>query len=666
MTTEVKDKHVWLAETVLPKQNYKPRRQNLSAITYHNVTRKTKLVLCILGCWGVYFPPYNLARLSALTRDAGYYTKVFDLNIESYYDLKPSGLDAAWDANNHYWWFNGEYQKRIHPTLEPILRQYLEKILLENPDVIGFSVYDTNREPTEWLATELKKVRPDLKIICGGPQCHMPDYIPCPSVDHWVAGEGEQVLIDYLQNVENNKLVTERKLGKTFGETRIDLDSLPIPDYSDYDFSKYTSSYGISAELSRGCVAKCSFCRETWFWKYRDRKADNILDELEYQSKTYGINFVWFIDSLTNGNLKELREFSKGVVERGLKIQWMGYARCDGRMDLDYYKDLKASGCANLSYGIESGSQKVLDLMRKNVKIKDINENLINASKVGIFSHANWIVGAPAEDIQAMAHSLNLIWNHRNRIGGISPGVTLGDSMQTDYEFNRDRYNMSPWEKTFLHKWWSLDWTNTKLHRFIRLKYFNIWLRVCKQYGIIDNNQERPDIINHFSLKFDNDLFLDEIQYEEFDHNIFKPNLGPFADTIVNEIWGFIRMLWRVKGGFEFEITFDKVRDANEFGDYLSDNYEGYHYIKIDTQGNFTVRHKSKFHHEGEWWLDGSKSFHFEWEGNGHWDEKQTYINVIKEQAWADYCSEKDIITSSLDKKIEKGKTKRIFILEHI
>jgi radical SAM superfamily enzyme YgiQ (UPF0313 family) len=666
MATEILDKHTWLAENVLPKQEYKPRRNKLENIRFHTVSRKTKIVMCIMGCWGVYFPPYNIARLTALVREAGYDTKVFDFNVESYHELKSIKLDEGWNSNNHYWWFDGEYETRIHLYYMPLMLNYVDRILAENPDVIGFSVYDTNKNPSEWMATEIKKRNPNVKIIFGGPNCHMPNYIPCESVDHWVAGEGEQVFIDFLEKTENNIEISDRRLGSTFGDTRIDIDSLPFPDYTDYDLSKYTSSYGISAELSRGCVAKCSFCRETWFWKYRDRASNKILDEIEYQCKTYGINFIWFIDSLTNGNLKELRGFAKGVIERELKISWMGYARCDGRMDLDYYKDLKASGCVNLSYGIESGSQKVLDLMRKNIKISDVDENLINGAKVGIFSHANWIVGAPAEDIQAMAHSLNLIWNHRNRIGGISPGVTLGDSKQTDYEFNRDRYNMSPWDRTFLNKWWSLDWSNTKIHRFIRLKYFYIWLIICKEYGIIDNNQYRPTIVNHYELKFDSDTHLtDNLKYEDFDHMIMKPNLGEFADTVINEIWGFLRMIWRARGGFEINLEFDPKTDLEEFGDYIADNYRATHWFKINNDGNFEARHTYQFTHNGEWWMRGTKSFIYKWEGQGKWNDDSFTILKFTEEGTSNRFNETlPLNAKSGTKFIETGKTKKFTIID--
>ena len=75
-------------------------------------------------------------------------------------------------------------------------------------------------------------------------------------------------------------------------------------------------------------------------------------------------NFMVFVKG--NGNLKELKEFAQGVIDRELDIKWQGYARCDGRMDYEYLKLLKDSGCHSLSFGAESASDKVL---------KDINNN---------------------------------------------------------------------------------------------------------------------------------------------------------------------------------------------------------------------------------------------------------------------------------------------------
>ena len=614
------DKHSWIAENVVAKMPAtKPRKKNLQNIQYQTVTRNTRLVLAIMGCWGVYFPPYNLARLSALTREAGYHTDVFDFNVDLYTDLKPVGLDRAWDSNNYYWWMADGYGKYLESACLPFLNQYIDKIVATNPDIVGFSIYDTNVVPTTYVIKELKLRLPNITIIMGGPTCHQPNFVPCDEVDHWIAGEGEQTLIDFLENVENKVPVTERKLGGTYGSVRIDIDSLPFPDYTDYDLGKYTMGNGISAELSRGCVAKCSFCTETWFWKYRDRHAHDVLDEIEHQVKNYDINFIWFIDSLTNGNLKGLREFAVGIKQRGLNIQWMGYARCDGRMDLAYFQDLKDSGCAHLSFGLESGSQKVLELMKKQVTVDEMDSNLRDAKLVGIETHANWIIGFPNEDIEAATHSLNLLWNHRNNIDYISPGMTFGDQDQTDFEFNRDKYNISDNKKPYLGWWYTLDWSNTKLHRLIRLKLTNIWLEVCKTHGTIANGQYRPTIHNHYALVYDITNFQDRLEYEEFDYNIVTTGLGTFADTVVNEIWSFLRLMYRVTGAFEMTIRFNKELDTKEFGILSVDDYSAEHSFSIDHEGNWRADFNNRFVQNDPFWKDDDKSFTHSWQGTGKW-----------------------------------------------
>ena len=122
---------------------------------------------------------------------------------------------------------------------------------------------------------------------------------------------------------------------------------------------KYVFSNGALCAISRGCIAKCTFCEETHFYKYRQRTALSTLDEVRYMYYTYGTNVFYFVDSLMNGNLKELRAFCEGVKAEGLKIYWSGYARCDGRMDKEYFKVLREGGCIALNYGTESGSQEV-------------------------------------------------------------------------------------------------------------------------------------------------------------------------------------------------------------------------------------------------------------------------------------------------------------------
>ena len=338
------DKSVTMARRML--QYAMPRPQSkLTTVKIDKVTRKTHITLILMPKWAVLFAPYNIARLAAVTRAAGYRTSVFDWNVQTWHKLKKVLDDDpfAGHGSRDYLWLDDMYERKLQRHVEPILEEYLEKLIELKPDVVGFSLYYTNVYPTIWLARKIKQHLPDTKIIAGGSHIQW-NPAPFPEFDHVVKGEGEEMLLTLLEDIENGVPLTQYQYNAD-KEKRINLDQLPFPDYSDLDVNAYMMPNAISSEVSRGCVAKCTFCQETHYWKYRSRQAPFILDEVEYQYNTYGTNVFWFIDSLVNGNINELRAFALGVVERGLKIVWQGYARCDERMDLEYYKDLKASGC---------------------------------------------------------------------------------------------------------------------------------------------------------------------------------------------------------------------------------------------------------------------------------------------------------------------------------
>jgi radical SAM superfamily enzyme YgiQ (UPF0313 family) len=229
--------------------------------------------------------------------------------------------------------------------------------------------------------------------MIGGPQCHQSYWQPEPEYDYIITGEGEQLLLEALEEIESGRRTGQQRWLRQIEGERLDLDQLPPPDYSYFDPLDFGFPNGVNAELSRGCTAKCVFCSETHFWKYRGRQARNILEEVADLYFNRGVNVIWFLDSLVNGNLNELRAFCKGVIAREMKIAWTGYARCDGRMDLEYYKDLAASGCISLSYGIESGSTRVLADMDKGVTVEEMEQNLRHGKEVGVEAFSNWIIG---------------------------------------------------------------------------------------------------------------------------------------------------------------------------------------------------------------------------------------------------------------------------------
>ena len=605
-----------MVKSMMSYARTKPQH-GLTPIELEPVTRKTRLSLIMLPEWGVYFPPYNLSRLSGVTRAAGYDTKVYDINVKSWRRLKDTAPIDYWDPSREWMWPSSFYMKEIHPYLEPIFNEQIEEIVADAPDVIGFSLYYTNEIPSNWMSAKLRQRLPNAKIICGGPQAASPMQFTPRFYDHIVQGEGEQLLLGLLDKVENGEAITDKYL--VAPKTRLDLDSLPFPDYTHYDLNEYQMPNGISSEISRGCVAKCVFCTEVHFWKYRGRMAGTILDEIEFQYRTHGVDFVWFIDSLVNGNLNELRAFALGVVERGLKIRWQGYARCDDRMDYDYFKDLAASGCHQLNYGVESGSQRVLDDMKKGVKVNSIEQNLKHGGELGIENSTNWIVGFPSEDSEAFADTLTLVWRVRHyNLFNVSPGISMMLSPGAEVTMNGAKFNIFP--HRYQSAWTTNDLTNTKLHRLIRQKSFLIFLQHLNTVQHVWGT-DRPDLHKMFDIEYDPANLADQIPYEKFDYQIINSGISRFADTAMNEAWPLLRTLWRALGAYKIHVRYEPEADLREWGDRLSCDYWADHRFEIDAEGHWTAEFYHKFNqrpdNEGYAW--DNYSFEYNWTGSGHW-----------------------------------------------
>ena len=622
------DKYLSSAKNMLQYAKPVPQK-NLSTVKIDNVTRKTHIAFILMPKWAVFFAPYNIARLAAVTRAAGYKTSVFDWNVTTWRKLQQALEEDPYQGHGSrdYLWLDDMYEKKLHRFVEPILQEYLNKLINLNPDVVGFSLYYTNVLPTIWLAKQIRKYLPHTKIIAGGSHIQWnPD--PFPEFDHVVKGEGEEVILWMLDQIEKDIPLTEY-LYKADTTKRLDLDQLPFPDYSDLDVNLYMMPNAISSEVSRGCVAKCTFCQETHYWKYRSRQAPMVLKEVIHQYNTYGTNYFWFIDSLVNGNLNELRAFALGVVENNLKIRWEGYARCDKRMDLEYYKDLAASGCNALNYGIESGSQRVLDAMRKNITIDVVERNLRDGASVGISAQTNWMLCYLNEEMVDFAKTMTLAWRIQDyNLTSIARGtMNIGPGRIGD---NPDEYGVH--EKYFCMAWATKDLSNTKIHRLIRFKSFNIFVSQLHGFQYDQDNSKR--LKNVFSVKYQNNNLAKtfrNVEYEEFDYEIIKdPKLDcVFQQTVVNEVWPLIRTLWRsrCKGAMEMRLTFDPVWDLNEYGSRLADNFTADYNFQIDSEGNWNASCSVKFvcpeNPHAPWWPEeGVRSDYnidLQWSGTGHW-----------------------------------------------
>ena len=602
-TEDISDaRHRSMMEAIAPyaKQTV---QKNLTPVYVDYKTRTTKLALVLCPEWSPYIPPFSLARLSGVAKSAGYETTIMDLNVKAYNEYRTDWQPnnklpfRLWDPSSSWHWLGDTYLNDIHPVLEPLLTQAIDQLVEQQPDVVGFSVYYISEEPTKWMCRELKRRMPNVKIAVGGPNVHKSWFKIEPYYDYVVVGEGEAKLLVLLEYVKaGNKRDTPLILNQP-EDQRININGLPMPDYESIDFNQYELPNGINTEISRGCTAKCTFCEETHFWKYRQRQSVDLITEIEWLYYNKGTDIVWFIDSLVNGNLKELRAFAIGLKEKGLKVRWTGYARCDGRMDLEYLQDLADGGCIMFNFGVESGSQKVLDDMAKGVTIAEMEQNFIDCKKVGIWSATNWIVGFPTEDFQDYADTMTLLWRMRNNnINNAGLGVGYGLGPETIVGQNPHKFNVS-WHK-YQNHWITNDFTMGGTHVMIRVKTFHMFadfMRGCTEVPIgypIRMNLEKE----HYKVNFHNPNTIREIEYEKFDYNIIKENINPFADTLVNEMWPFFRMLWKCRGGYDAEVLYNPEIDLKEFGSQFGPGmFTAVYKFSITDDGKWTANFDMKF-----------------------------------------------------------------------
>lgn len=582
----------------LSKQGKKVSK--LTKVDIESATRETSVLFISMPMWATMFPPYNLARLASVTKRAGYKTEIFDFNIDAYnylgrdIDWHEGGTDL-WKVDIDRWRDSKVFSEKIFPELENFFDDCVEKILDYNPDVLAVCEYSFSEHASHWILKQIRKWAPQIKLIGGGPNMQFLNehWYGIKDYDYAVSGEAEISILKVLNEIENGVNHTDCQIIRNPLNLRIDLNNFPMPDYCGLDLNSYGIPNGINSEFSRGCVAKCTFCSETHFAKYRQRQSTSAFDEIKYFHETYGSTIVYFVDSLINGNLKELKIFAEEMKELDRKVFWLGYARHDGRMDLEYLKTLWDGGCVALNFGCESASQKVLDSMDKKVKVEDMEQNFEDITKVGISAYTNWISGFPTEKHEDHAKSMTFIHRVRNKnLKNLSLGYGFSPMPDNIVGQNPQKYNLSNY--MYAGHWISEDFKVGGPHVLTRVKTMKVFtdLMVVSN-DIYDGytNAARTEA-GYVNIEFDDETIDNELEYEDFDYNIIQENINPFADSLVNEIWPMLRLLWQSRGGYELEFLIS----PDEFNAKQSNGGKGL--------AKFSATYKFKIDHDGLWNAD--------------------------------------------------------------
>ena len=385
--------------------------------------------------FGVEMPPLGLAYLSSYLKKNGCDVKILDLSIILYNRINEE-YKKYWDNNGGHHWYLTNLFKTLPFLTEELYDEFVAVILSQGRDILGFSIQNTSTLFTREVIKRIKLKDPSKKIILGGPNCYnvslKNDNFRLPHgleefADIVVLGEGENILLELLRRIELGRPL-RRCMGialparrgwvfSGFSEPVRSLDDLPFPDFDSYDLGSYTDNNSLPILTSRGCVNRCVFCTDTFFWRpYRFRSPENVTGEIIERQQRYHNRFFSFNDSLINGNYRNFFSLCRLLVEKKLDILWGGNCRIDRRLNSEFLEQMKNAGCQYLIVGIESGSSKILKLMHKGFGIEEAERFIADCSKVGIKIIANWIVGFPGETEKEFAETVNFIKRHEGLI----------------------------------------------------------------------------------------------------------------------------------------------------------------------------------------------------------------------------------------------------------
>ncbi|MCX8058544.1 MAG: radical SAM protein [Spirochaetes bacterium] len=398
-------------------------------------------------------PPLGLSYISEILSINNIEHTIKDFNI-FFYKKVDKNLQKKWtfyDFNSSKY-FLKFYLKEYEETI-------IDKIIyeLQEFDIIGFSLFSTNRYISIKVINRIKELFEEKIIIGGGPDITLnfekyKDLIDIPffgdSIDNFDIFC--KILIKEYSNRSDNKFLSGnikkndivyffRNIINENKFNNILIDNI-IPKFDRFDLNTYLRKNCLPIVFNLGCIGKCKFCTEKYLFKVKTTSPESLIERILFYYFSYNKNWITFYDSMINISPCKLKEFLINFynIQKGKKISFFWDAQFGIKPDVDKetINLFNKTGCINLFIGLESGSDRVLKKMKKLFNSSDAIEVFKRLNFYKIFFEISLIIGFPGETEQDFELTLKFLKENKKlipKIAQINPFI-LYESLEGDFD----------------------------------------------------------------------------------------------------------------------------------------------------------------------------------------------------------------------------------------
>ncbi|MBI4021228.1 MAG: radical SAM protein [Candidatus Aenigmarchaeota archaeon] len=297
----------------------------------------------------------------------------------------------------------------------------IRKIVRWEPDVVAISCTTAQMGRGLAFSRLIKEMNPNVQTVFGGYHvtAHTLEVLRDDSVDFAIRNEGEWTMRELCEELEKKQPDLAKIDGLAYkedGRMKVNkpreliknLDEIPHPARHLLPVEWYLRPPGkirgywlersCTMMASRGCPYFCTFCGSNAVFGRvpRYRSAENVIEEIKLLQEKWKVDGVWFADDEFTINEKWCKDFSDKLAAEKLDFVWSCQARVN-HGDMELLKSMKKSGCVQIDYGVESGSQRILNALRKGTTPKMIREKFAMTREAGIRTGASHLIGGPGE-----------------------------------------------------------------------------------------------------------------------------------------------------------------------------------------------------------------------------------------------------------------------------